>query len=94
MDLSGTTEAWLRQKEKSLLSDRKLKLHLFANIFEGPCSVTLDSYLQGILYFSQASTTCPFKDFVSETRPKVSVCLSPFVFDSLIKDIGQISQTI
>lgn len=92
MGLSGTTEAWLRQKEKSLFSDRKLKLNLFANIFEDPCPLTLDSYLQDIVYFSQTTTTSPFKDFVPKTLPKV--CLSSFVFASLIKDTGQISLTI
>lgn len=55
MELAATNEAWLRQKEKSLLSNRKLKLNLFANIFEDLCSVTLDSYLQGITYFIQAT---------------------------------------
>lgn len=63
MALSGANEACLRQKEKSLLSGRKLKVSLFANIFEDPYSVTLDSYLRGIMYFSQAATTSPFKDF-------------------------------
>ena len=62
MDLSGTIGAWLRQKEKSLVSDRKLKLNLFANILEDPCSLSLDCYLQDIVYFSQATTISLFKD--------------------------------
>ena len=66
------------EKEKPLLSDRKLKLNLFANIFEDPYSLTLDSSRYHVF---QADNSLLF---VSETLPKfLFVFLSLFLALSL-----------